>query len=374
MDNEPSLPLYRKIKNYLLTRIQDKLSVGDKLPTEAEIMKQFQVSRITVTKALKELKEEGYIVRYPSKGSFVASKDSYAKELDIPVSEDTLSDAAYSDIMCMLPYVSDQFSLNIINGITSILPSKQYNIHMVQSRTHKNEDYLLKKCFQSDCKGLILFPVDQVYYSDQLLRMKLNNYPMVLIDRSLPGIDTNYVAIDNVYAGKIAFEHLFMLGHRNLLFITHTSKDVQTVKSRIKGIWQGSEESGLLPSCIHIEENLDIHKPFNISADYIARILAEKHITAIICCESKTCLYMYSLLQELGLKVPKDISMISFDNPTNNISDFNFFTHINQHEYLMGQYAGKILLKMLENGQLEENEKKILTPTLEIRLSTTELS
>lgn len=374
MDTEPSLPLYRNIKNYLLEQIQDKLSIGDRLPTEAEIMKQFQVSRITVTKALKELKEEGYIIRYPSKGSFVASKDSYTKELNIPASEDALPGTAYSDIMCMLPYFSDQFSLNIINGITSILPPRQYNIHMVQSRTHQKEDYLLKKCFQSDCKGLILFPVDQIYYSNQLLRMKLNNYPMVLIDRILPGIDTNYVAIDNVYAGKIAFEHLFMLGHRNLLFITHTSKDVQTVKSRIKGLWQGSEESGLLPSCIHIEENLDIHKPFNISADYIARVLAEKHITAVICCESKTCLYMYSLLCELGLKVPKDISMISFDNPTNDISDFNFFTHIDQHEYLMGQYAGKILLKMLENGQLEENEKKILTPTLEIRHSTTELS
>lgn len=374
MDTEPSLPLYRNIKNYLLEQIQDKLSIGDRLPTEAEIMKQFQVSRITVTKALKELKEEGYIIRYPSKGSFVASKDSYTKELNIPASEDALPGTAYSDIMCMLPYFSDQFSLNIINGITSILPPRQYNIHMVQSRTHQNEDYLLKRCFQSDCKGLILFPVDQIYYSNQLLRMKLNNYPMVLIDRILPGIDTNYVAIDNVYAGKIAFEHLFALGHRNLLFITHTSKDVQTVKSRIKGLWQGSEESGLLPSCIHIEENLDIHKPLNISADYIARILADKHITAIICCESQTCLYMYSLLCELGLKVPKDISMLSFDNPTNDISDFNFFTHINQHEYLMGQYAGKILLKMLENGKFAENEKKILTPTLEIRRSTTELS
>lgn len=374
MDNEPSLPLYLNIKNYLLKQIQESLAIGDRLPTEAEIMEQFHVSRITVTKALKELKEEGYIVRYPSKGSFVASKDSYTKELNIPDSKDALSGTVYSDIMCMLPYFSDQFSLNIINGITSILPPRQYNIHMVQSRTHQKEDYLLKKCFQSDCKGLILFPVDQIYYSNQLLRMKLNNYPMVLIDRILPGIDTNYVAIDNVYAGKIAFEHLFMLGHRNLLFITHTSKDVQTVKSRIKGLWQGSEESGLLPSCIHIEENLDIHKPFNISADYIARVLAEKHITAVICCESKTCLYMYSLLCELGLKVPKDISMISFDNPTNDISDFNFFTHIDQHEYLMGQYAGKILLKMLENGQLEENEKKILTPTLEIRHSTTELS
>lgn len=325
MDNEPSLPLYLNIKNYLLKQIQESLAIGDRLPTEAEIMEQFHVSRITVTKALKELKEEGYIVRYPSKGSFVASKDSYTKELNIPDSKDTLSGTAYSDIMCMLPYFSDQFSLNIINGITSILPPRQYNIHMVQSRTHQKEDYLLKKCFQSDCKGLILFPVDQIYYSNQLLRMKLNNYPMVLIDRILPGIDTNYVAIDNVYAGKIAFEHLFMLGHRNLLFITHTSKDVQTVKSRIKGLWQGSEESGLLPSCIHIEENLDIHKPFNISADYIARVLAEKHITAVICCESKTCLYMYSLLCELGLKVPKDISMISFDNPTNDISDFNFF-------------------------------------------------
>lgn len=373
MDNEPSLPLYMNIKNYLFTQIRDKLSVGDRLPTEAEIMKQFNVSRITVTKALKELKEEGYIVRYPSKGSFVASKDRFTKELNIPASDDMFSDTAYSDIMCMLPYFTDQFSLNIINGITSILPPRQYNIHMVQSRTHQNEDYLLKKCFQSDCKGLILFPVDQIYYSNQLLRMKLSNYPMVLIDRSLPGIDTSYVAIDNVCAGKLAFEHLYALGHRSVLFVTHTSRDVQTVKSRIKGLWQGCEESGLLPGCIHIEENLDVNKPLNISADYMARILADKRITAMICCESKTCLYMYSLLSELGLKVPKDISMISFDNPTNNISDFNFFTHINQHEYLMGQYAGKILLRMLEDGHLEENEKKILTPTLEIRQSTAEL-
>lgn len=374
MSNEPSLPLYLNIKNYLLNQIQNKLSIGDRIPTESELMSQFNVSRITVTKALKELKEEGYIIRYPSKGSFVASHDSYTKNLNIPSSEEISSKETYTDILCMLPYFSDQFSLNIINGITSVLPPKQYNIHMVQSRTYENEDYLLKKCFQSDISGLILFPVDQVYYSNQLLRMKLSNYPMVLIDRILPGIDTNYVVIDNVYAGKIAFEHLFMLGHRSLLFITHTSKDVLTVKSRIKGLWQGSEEAGLLPSCIHIEENLDIHKPLNISADYIARILTEKHITAIVCSESQTCLYMYSLLCELGLKVPKDISMISFDNPTNNISDFNFFTHINQHEYLMGQYAGKILLKMLENGQLEDNEKKTLTPTLETRLSTAEIS
>ncbi len=68
MDNEPSLPLYLNIKNYLLKQIQESLAIGDRLPTEAEIMEQFHVSRITVTKALKELKEEGYIVRYPSKG------------------------------------------------------------------------------------------------------------------------------------------------------------------------------------------------------------------------------------------------------------------------------------------------------------------
>ena len=99
MDTEPSLPLYRNIKNYLLEQIQDKLSIGDRLPTEAEIMKQFQVSRITVTKALKELKEEGYIIRYPSKGSFVASKDSYTKELNIPTSEDAFPGTDYSDTM-----------------------------------------------------------------------------------------------------------------------------------------------------------------------------------------------------------------------------------------------------------------------------------
>lgn len=373
MNSASSLPLYIKIKNYLLNQIQNELSSGDKLPTESELMKQFAVSRITVNKTLTELKDEGYIVRYPSKGSFVAPKALPAAQSENIFTEKSSSSLSSPDIMCIFPYFSDQFALNIFNGITSILHPEKYVIHLIQSITSNNEDYLLKKCFQSNYKGVILCPSDQTFYSDYLLHMKLNNFPIVCIDRNLPGIDTSYVLTDNVTAGETIYRHLHILGHRNMLFVSAASRDVATSKKRISGLQKGCETANLLPNCIHIEDNVNVHDAQSDFSVYIADLLTKKRITAVICSEAYVSLWMYSLLQSICLNVPKDISLVSFDNPTNYTSDFNFFTHINQHEFHMGQKAANILLNKLNNTDSSENEYIVLSPTLEIRSSTAKI-
>lgn len=65
-------PLYLKIKETILQQIkQGTLAPGDKLLSEAQFQKSFNVSRITVRKAIDELVEEGYLVRLQGKGTFV---------------------------------------------------------------------------------------------------------------------------------------------------------------------------------------------------------------------------------------------------------------------------------------------------------------
>lgn len=98
-------------------------------------------------------------------------------------------------------------------------------------------------------------------------------------------------------------------------------------------------------------------------------LIRHDRITAIIVSESAACLYLYDLITSLGYKIPQDISLLSFDNPISAVSDFNFFTHINQSEYALSQEAGQILKRMIQKKDFTV-QRKVLTPVLEIHNST----
>ena len=71
MANEP---LYMRIKDDLKTDIKKgKYKKGDKIPTEPELSSAYDVSRITVRRAIEELSSEGYLVKKQGRGTFVSS-------------------------------------------------------------------------------------------------------------------------------------------------------------------------------------------------------------------------------------------------------------------------------------------------------------
>ena len=73
--NDENKPLYLQIKETILQQIHQKeLTPGDKLLSEAQFQKRFNVSRITVRKAIYELVEEGYLTRLQGKGTFVKNR------------------------------------------------------------------------------------------------------------------------------------------------------------------------------------------------------------------------------------------------------------------------------------------------------------
>lgn len=72
IDRNIPLPLYYQLKQLLLEHIEDgRYPIGDKLPPEMELMKEFRVSRATVRRAMQELEYDGYIQRVSGKGTFV---------------------------------------------------------------------------------------------------------------------------------------------------------------------------------------------------------------------------------------------------------------------------------------------------------------
>lgn len=72
LENDIAIPLYSQLKDRIISAINnDELKYGEKIPTEIEIMEQYNVSRITVRRAIEELVEERYLIKKQGKGTFV---------------------------------------------------------------------------------------------------------------------------------------------------------------------------------------------------------------------------------------------------------------------------------------------------------------
>jgi GntR family histidine utilization transcriptional repressor len=77
-------PLYLRVKRHILENIgSGKWSAAQRVPSENEIVKAFGVSRMTANRALKELRDEGVLVRIAGVGSFVAERPARAHPLAI---------------------------------------------------------------------------------------------------------------------------------------------------------------------------------------------------------------------------------------------------------------------------------------------------
>jgi GntR family histidine utilization transcriptional repressor len=77
-------PLYLQVKRHILDNIgSGKWSAAARVPSENEIVKSFKVSRMTANRALRELRDEGVLVRIAGVGSFVADRHAHAHPLQI---------------------------------------------------------------------------------------------------------------------------------------------------------------------------------------------------------------------------------------------------------------------------------------------------
>ncbi len=82
--SRPRQPRYQQIKRYILDGISSRAFLpGCKIPPEMELARQFEVSRMTVNKAIRDLAEAGILLRFAGDGTYVAERKAESPLLDI---------------------------------------------------------------------------------------------------------------------------------------------------------------------------------------------------------------------------------------------------------------------------------------------------
>ena len=368
--NGKTISRYEVIQNELTEKIQNGIfKPNERIPSEKEIAEGYGVSRITATKALTELSLNGYIYRVQGKGSFVNAPDKWIRPCGFSGAERGARQAGVRRIGLIIPEFYDYHSGNIISGVVQTLEYPEYFVSVVLSRNDGLEENALNFFLSQGFSGVILFPSDCELYSDIILQMHLSKFPLVLIDRSFPGIACDSVTCNNEKGAAAATEHLIGLGHAHIAFLADSTYKEQITSVRYNSYLHTMLEHGLPISSY---ENFSVGTPtYKEMQRAFLEDVKSGRITAVIASNSHVALRLYELCREHGISIPYDISILCFDSPSFcRQGKEDFFTYIDQDSFHMGQQAAHILQESLLGNEAEECRQLVLEPALIVNHST----
>ncbi|KKC46847.1 GntR family transcriptional regulator [Paenibacillus sp. D9] len=382
MSSTDRTPLYQKIQDYIRELIDsNELKEGDRIPTEKELMDRFNVSKITVVNALSGLAAEKLISRVPGRGTFVSGRQPEEAAPDFPLQQPGAALSAPERgagrrrsglIGLVMPSIDDYFAIRLIDGVRMALEDKGYrSVILLSGGQVDKEKEAIKTLKEIGAEGLLIFPVDEEQYNEEILAMKFSGFPFVLIDRYLPGVETNYIASDGRMGTSLAVDHLWELGHREIAICSDSPMQTVTVQERLEGYMNELKNKGALINPAHMITGFRVESLKKAETHPLFRYIRNRMATAYITLNGRLAVQIYQMALQAGLRVPEDLSIVSFDDPTSIVEEFSMFTHIRQFEFDMGSRAAEKLLEVIRKGGAGGGyTKTLLEPELVVRQTT----
>jgi len=298
-------PKYRQVYEDLHSAIKaGTLRRGDRLPSETELGKRYNTSRITVAKAVHELRMQGLVSRHPGSGTHVlAASADHVFGLLIP-------DLGRTEIF-----------EPICNGMMRSPLSKPHSLlwgHAMGelAQQQKEAEHLCHKYIAQKVSGVFFAPLEFTPEKDIVNRRIASAFdragiPVVLLDRCYAPypLRSKYdlVGIDNRSAGFLITQHLILHGARRIAFVARRLS-ASTVHGRIAGY-----REALLARGIHLHQDL-VHIGDPEDPRFLQTMLKDCHPDAIVCANDITAARIMQGLATLGIHVPDEIRIVGIDD------------------------------------------------------------
>lgn len=199
----------------------------------------------------------------------------------------------------------------------------------------------------------------------QLKEMLQQGTPCVVINNYIKELEVNCIAVDNATGAESAVNYLASLGHKR---IAHITGDLVTQASiqRLEGYKSGLKKN-----------NIALREDYILKTDYSrgqARQAAEKMMnmkdrpSAVFVASDSMALEVMNVVKESGREVPRDLSVVGFDDNPSGLYGAVSLTTVKQPLVKMAEDSVKEL-NLLMSGKKKKIEKIILPTELVIRES-----
>lgn len=295
---------YEELINYIENGIADgALKPGDKMYSENQLTGMFGISRQTVRKAIGILEEEGIVHRVRGSGTYISSEHRENRE-------------QCNRIAVITTYVDSYIFPKTIQGIERKLFERGYTVQIAfTNNTLEREKTIVEDLLdKGDVAGIIVegtksgLPNPNLRLYRQLIRQEI---PILFINSYYPELEVPHVSLDDVGAARRAVEYLIERGHRDIGAVLKL--DDGQGRLRYLGYLQAMEAAGLtVTDSRMVWIDTDESKQLAFCADRLLPRL--ESCTAVLCYNDQVAFQLIQLLQERGIRVPEQLSVISIDD------------------------------------------------------------
>lgn len=357
-------PLYAQIESYVREQIRSgKWKPGKRLPSENQLCKQFDVSRITIRGAMDKLVEEGVVFRIQGRGSFVAEEAGTGEPAKYDFGRGASGDRELQTVAVILPRLRGLLTNSLLAGVERALePSRFRMLLLTTDDSQQREEIKLREALRAGARGMIVYPAEGQTYSEEMLRLTLDRYPIVVIDRYVRGVPTHCVCSDHIAGAYEATAHLLRLGHRRIGFVTTPYEGTTSLEERLEGFRQALNDYGVV-----LDRSLVLERA---EPDAIAAFLASSpNVTALFAVNEQIGQMAIRAAEAADMRLPDDLSVVFFDDYDHAEAARIPPTCVAQQGDTIGYEAAGRLLSLLADPNQERSMVRIPT-RLVVRAST----
>jgi len=350
---------YLEVADWLRKNIRsNNFKPGERLMSEHGLCEKFNISRHTVRAAIASLEKEGLVRRRQGSGTYI-SEDMYADRKNIGVLLTDAENYTFTDM---------------ISGISSVLSPHNHLISMglTQNKVETERNQLLS-LLAADVDGLIVEAAKSALASPNIEVYKDfadRKIPVVFVNTYHTRLDCNFIVNDDEKGGSVATEFLIKNGHHKVGGIFNHSSTQGGL--RYKGFVNKLYESGFALDESRIVWYSDESLPTLFSIEQLPQMAKTlSNCTAMLCYSDKIALMLIEAAPKMGISIPDDLSIASFDDSLLSRLATPAITTISHPGSTMGKLAAESLLKIMQNPT--NNIRHVYNPKLVVRDSVRKL-
>jgi LacI family transcriptional regulator len=329
--------------------------------TIKDIARELGISPSTVSKALKGHRDISSATKQAVRE--LADKWNYKPD-QVALS---LKSGLSKTIGVIVPEIVHYFFSTVIGGIEDLAFDSEYHVMFCQSsELYAREVKAVQTLLSNRVDGILVSVSKTTENFDHFRKIQENNIPLVFFDRICDEIDTDRVVVDDETGAYEAVSHLIKIGCKNIIHLSGPP-NLLIGKNRKSGYLRALKKHNM-----PLEENNIIRCDSREDAMSIVPELLNRAVKpdGIFAVNDLTAAASMKVVQDMGFKVPGDIAIVGFTSGL--ISDLTnpTLTSVEQHGYLVGKEAVRLLIDRIETKDDLPFETKIIKTELVIKEST----
>lgn len=266
-------------------------------------------------------------------------------------------------ILVMLTSVVNSFCAKIVNSIDNEAKKHGYSIMIcVTNDDPKTEERYLNYVKNKFVDGMIV--INSTMNQQQMSELS-SSFPVIQCSEYADPATTPYVTINNRQAAKDAVNHLIQYEKKDIMLIGVDNPNIISAKERLEGYREALEENNIKYDTKKVVfSNFGFKNTQKLMMEYFKENIK---VDAIFAISDKMAAAAIVALQDKGLKVPEDVTVIGFDNTDISYIFNPSITTIAQPHKEMGKVAFQMLIERINERKCENS---ILKHELVIRKST----